>query len=62
LIYKIPMIMKVNHDGEGLRAAGVAVRQWGGVAPAFWADVDIVPEHREWDAVRAATSGKGFQR
>ena len=24
----------------------------GGVAPIFWADVDIVPERSEWDAIR----------
>jgi len=38
---------------EGQRAAGATVRERGGIAPAFWAGVDIVPEHSEWDAVRA---------
>jgi hypothetical protein len=32
---------------------------WGEVAPAFWADVDIVPERSEWDAVHAAISERG---
>ncbi len=32
--------------------AKYAVCERGGVAPAIWADVDIVPECSEWDGVR----------
>ncbi len=32
----------MNYDGEGQRAAGVAVRYGGGVAPVLWADVVTV--------------------
>jgi len=31
-----------RHGGGGQRAAGVAVRERGGVAPVRWADVDAV--------------------
>lgn len=33
------------------RCAGVAVRERGGVAPALWADVDIVSERSERDSI-----------
>jgi len=42
------MIAKVNALRELQSASGDASQ----VAPAFWADVDIVPERSEWDAVR----------
>jgi len=44
------MAAKVNFDGEDQRVAGATVHGRGGVAPALWADVDIVPERSEWDA------------
>jgi hypothetical protein len=61
--YKI-VHMKVNmlrepHKRVILQFAGGNASQ---VAPALWADVDIVPERSEWDAVRAATIGRGVQR
>jgi hypothetical protein len=37
-------------------AARATAHGWGEVVPAFWADVDIVPERSEWDAVHAAIS------
>jgi hypothetical protein len=36
----------------GSFGAGVIAHERGGVAPAFWADVDIVPERSKWDAIR----------
>ncbi len=35
-------LYRVSSTGEGQRAAGVAVRERGGVAPALWADVDAL--------------------
>ena len=43
------MMTKVNALRELQSASGDASQ----VAPAVWAEVDIVPERSEWDAVRA---------
>jgi hypothetical protein len=45
-------VPEAKRRGLPLLCAAFAIRERGGMAPVLWADVDIVPERSEWDAVR----------